>query len=555
MRPSATRGSAPGPTRRRKGHRLSTASWVRTACARASARTESGWRGWAASSRHSRTLPASSRAQASSSAARPGPPRRPAASRGQSETASAPTTSAAATPTSATQWSTYPNWSAPGAVRATARAASMPAAVTRASARRGPGAVPRASRPTPAPRPGARRRRGSVKGMPGRGDRRRSREGARRGHDGLRPRVGRPTPSRRRQDAVEVAVVADELVEEGERPQQQEHGQGREKRSGAEAGGSRSAPRGPGAAAARSPGRGRRQETSATGRAKTMWLWTARLPASTTSASARPSPVARRAAARRATPKGSRPTFGFQEENSQPSPRAWSSRQHEERGQHRPRARHDPAGAAQEGGEGHGVPDERRPAHRGRVRAEQLVDRGRRVEEARARVVEVEAGLGTQALASLRRQAGVQLDLGVVGRRKQLGRRAPEPVGDERGQGEEPRAPPSRTARPRARASHARTAVARARARRWTRFSPCGLRLHRRGRDATTAPNARQARLYSPPRGDPTAFTRPRRLADGATSSRRGGVLPQRRRGARLPGRVAADPRPVRAASASTRWP
>ena len=58
-----------------------------------------------------------------------------------------------------------------------------------------------------------------------------------------------------------------------------------------------------------------------------MWLWTARLPASTTSASARPSPVARRAAARRATPKGSRPTFGFQEENSQPSPRAWSSRQ------------------------------------------------------------------------------------------------------------------------------------------------------------------------------------------------------------------------------------
>ena len=58
-----------------------------------------------------------------------------------------------------------------------------------------------------------------------------------------------------------------------------------------------------------------------------MWLWTARLPARTTSASARPSPVARRAAARRAIPKGSRPTFGFQEENSQPSPRVWSSTQ------------------------------------------------------------------------------------------------------------------------------------------------------------------------------------------------------------------------------------
>jgi hypothetical protein len=52
-------------------------------------------------------------------------------------------------------------------------------------------------------------------------------------------------------------------------------------------------------------------------------------------------------------------------------------------------------------------------------------------------VVEVETGLGTQALASLRRQAGVELDLGVVGRRKELERRAPEAVRDERGQGEE----------------------------------------------------------------------------------------------------------------------
>ena len=114
----------------------------------------------------------------------------------------------------------------------------------------------------------------------------------------------------------------------------------------------------------------------------------------------------------------------------------------------------------------------------------------------------MEAGLGTQALGSLRRQAGVQLDLGVVGRRKELRRRAPEPVGGERGQGEghegrrrEPRVYGPGKPSEEGRGSRAGTTR--------TRFSPCGLRLHRRGRDATTPPNARQARLDRRPVGTP----------------------------------------------------
>ena len=93
--------------------------------------------------------------------------------------------------------------------------------------------------------------------------------------------------------------------------------------------------------------------------------------------------------------------------------------------------------------------------------------------------------------------------------------------------------------------SHARRAVARARTRRGL-----GSRRVASGsiEGAGTLPRHRwpdKLGYTRRPVGTPPPSPVRVRLARGATASRRGGVLPQRRRGARLPGRVAADPRAV----------